>query len=414
VPRAPRHGAAIHDQLELGRRELLSRTAARFLPSRPGIFPGAFFARASEFYRAVDIYQSSNCALERSQTSPFFIAQISCNPIEKGALITMSARQAAKRERREARKFGEAYERVASTITANAIKSHLRNPTRFIPEFDGLSALPKAEVKHDIKAISRKRVAAAIADSDEEKDDEAQCSPVKISTRPPCNLASQVHRTKRRLDKWIEHPEVVSKEIEFWKGNAVKARSDFLGYAQEREVRNESFDMARNVLMSEVDQCVSKNSYLRRTGAELNSICVDLMDVSSSSSSSTRSSSSSSSSTSASNLAAAVAAAAAASPTQFFPVPTKPKLGRPPKNPPSQQLQQQQHELLQQQHYHQQQQLQLLLQQQLLQQQQVPSHTDMVDGLDGNLGAITGKGFFKPRHITHLSDHATPSHTSHH
>jgi hypothetical protein len=174
--------------------------------------------------------------------------------------MSSSERQKAKRERRESRKFGEAYERIASTITANAIKSHLRNPTRFVPEFDGFSALQKADVKQDIKR-SRKRVAAPVEDDsgDEEKDDGAS-SPVKISTRPPCPLGSQIHRTKRRLDKWIEHPEVISKELDFWKGNAVKARSDFENYQQGREVWNESFDMARNALMTEMEHCAAKNN----------------------------------------------------------------------------------------------------------------------------------------------------------
>ena len=41
--------------------------------------------------------------------------------------------------RRENRRFGEAYERMALQVAANESKSQLRNPTRFVPDFHGNS-----------------------------------------------------------------------------------------------------------------------------------------------------------------------------------------------------------------------------------------------------------------------------------
>eukprot|EP00428_Durinskia_dybowskii_P087095 CAMPEP_0170449072 /NCGR_PEP_ID=MMETSP0117_2-20130122/51051_1 /TAXON_ID=400756 /ORGANISM="Durinskia baltica, Strain CSIRO CS-38" /LENGTH=841 /DNA_ID=CAMNT_0010710293 /DNA_START=62 /DNA_END=2590 /DNA_ORIENTATION=- len=185
-----------------------------------------------------------------------------------GADTATVAAAAKKRLRREAR-IRENYDRISATLSSNDSKA-TKNPTRIIPDAPGFQILTKAEIKRDTKDIEKN---STFAPSKERNVVEEMDALIQRSMRPHCAAESSLMKKKRRLVNWINNPETVDKEMQYWQNNLSKAQDGLATFESLREEWLTSFQSARRFLSDALRTSTEQNKRMKSDGLRLLSLC---------------------------------------------------------------------------------------------------------------------------------------------
>eukprot|EP01038_Epipyxis_sp_PR26KG_P014455 gene14455-19401_t len=166
------------------------------------------------------------------------------------------------RMRREAKRLTETYDRISAALSSNdPTKAAARNPTRYIPDVPGISGISKVEFKKDAKDIERNSL--LMSPLDIPMLDEEMYESVQRSMRPSCNADSFILKKRSRLNHWMNHPEDCVKEIAYWEGLVKSSKLDYETLLLEQNVWNNSFQLTRKTLNSDLKSCVDYNLMLK-------------------------------------------------------------------------------------------------------------------------------------------------------